>query len=388
MTPSISTFQTSAADVMASAVKTSLDDVIGTYQGRKITAGGKAPSEAALDLNDPTRFFPESEAPAPLRSQGRQAADAKAQRLRATLARNFPELQNSAALLRFMAVLRRMQREERFDGLEEEMEVLFPDPSVRFAVARSLESDMEGGGGDSSGEALKQALSEYSTKLESTHGPAIHAGFNIADEVNQETSGRPHEAGEVRDFYRQAVFGYRTPADSYQFVTSHLGAYEGAKAGADFETSLRAALDFLTRSLAADLAAARPSNEPSQLREVVDGLQHVRLLGDSHNACRALLQKFHASTRQSVPIDPRRLMDCLLEGAKGERVTESRFATLPAEFQVPPLEPSINFLTQFRDIARDLPPRTFEKPESRDRLLEAMQRGVDILIDQEEEALQ
>jgi hypothetical protein len=54
---------------------------------------------------------------------------------------------------------------------------------------------------------------------------------------------------------------------------------------------------------------------------------------------------------------------------------------------LPPLEPSINFLTQFRDVARNLPPRAYDKPESRERVLDAMQRAIDLSIDEEEVAL-
>jgi hypothetical protein len=55
MTPSISIFQTSAVDIMASAVKSSLDDAVGSYQGRRITTGGKSLTEGGLYFNDPTR---------------------------------------------------------------------------------------------------------------------------------------------------------------------------------------------------------------------------------------------------------------------------------------------------------------------------------------------
>ncbi|MFM8984191.1 MAG: hypothetical protein ACKOLA_15145, partial [Spartobacteria bacterium] len=61
MGPSITSFQSAAVDVMANAVNSSLDDVIGTYQGRKITSGGKNPSEAGLEFTDATHFFQEAE---------------------------------------------------------------------------------------------------------------------------------------------------------------------------------------------------------------------------------------------------------------------------------------------------------------------------------------
>ncbi len=397
MGPSISSFQSASIDVMANAVKSSLDDVMGTYQGRKITAGGKNPSEAGLDFNDATRFFHEAEQPAPVKSQSRQAADAKAQRLRSAIGKVFPEMQGSAALTRFMALLRRMQRENRFDELGEEMEKLFPDPSVRFGVARAMSSDLSGGGGGGGqDDGLREKLEQVAERLENDHGPEIAAGNNISPVLNEFVSTRPDEAGDVREGYRRAVFDYKTPADAYRFIATNLAKFTGGGEasvpvtvgeGPDFEQRLGVALDFLASALAADLAAAKPSGEPTHLREVVDGLQQVRFLGNAHESCRGLLTKFHHSTRESVPVAPFRLMTSMLDAAKGERVSEGDFTRLAMDFNVPPLEPSINFMTQFREIVRNLPPRAYDKPEARERVLDAMQKAIDQFIDEEEVAL-
>lgn len=396
MGPSISSFQSASVDVMANAVKSSLDDVIGTYQGRKITAGGKNPSEAGLDFNDATRFFQEAEQPAPVKSQSRQAADAKAQKLRSAIGKVFPEMQGSAALTRFMALLRRMQRENRFDELGEEMEKLFPDPSVRFGVARAMSSDLSGGGGGGQDDDLHEKLNQVAERLESEHGPEIAAGNNISPVLNEFVSTRPDDAGDVREGYRRAVFDYKTPADAYRFIATNLAKFTGegetpgpvcAADGENFEQRLGVALDFLANALAADLAATKPSGEPTHLREVVDGLQQVRFLGNAHESCRGLLTKFHNSTRESVPVAPFRLMTAMLDAAKGERVSENEFTRLAMDFNVPPLEPSINFMTQFRDIVRNLPPRAYDKPEARERVLDAMQKAIDQFIDEEEVAL-
>jgi len=396
MGPSITARQVSNAEVMANAVKSSLDDVIGTYQGRKITTGGKSPSEAGLDLNDPTKFF-EAEAEAPVKSQSKQGADAKAQKMRAAIGKMFPEMQNSAGLLRFAALLRRMQRENNFSELGEEMEKLFPDPSVRFGVIQATAADLGGGGGDdSSQEALREHLQECGAKLEREHGPAIAAGNNIAPVLNELVQSRPQDAGDVRDFYRQSVLGYQSPSASYRYIATHLGQFNGRQDapgvspvadGPEFERHFAGTIDFLSSALAADLASTRPSGEPAQLGEVVDGLQQVRFLGNAHTTSRDLLTKFHKSTNNSVPVAPFRLMTGMLDAANGGRVSDADFLRMASEFNLPPLEPSINFLTQFRDVVRNLPPRAYDKPETRERVLEAMQRAIDHAIDEEETAL-
>jgi type III secretion system TyeA family effector delivery regulator len=377
-------------------VKSSLDDVIGTYQGRKISAGGKNPSDAGLDLNDPTKFF-ESGTETTVKSQSRQGADAKAQKMRAAIGKMFPEMQNSAGLLRFAALLRRLQRENNYNELAEEMEKIFPDPSVRFGVIQAMAADLGGGGGgDNSQEALREHLQEYGARLEQEHGPAIAAGNNIAPVLNELVQSRPQDAGNVRDFYRQAVLGYQSPSQSYRHITGHLGQFSGLREmpgavpvsdGPEFERHFSATIDFLASALAADLAATRPSGEPAQLGEVVDGLQQVRFLGNAHNNCRDLLSKFHKSTNNSVPVAPFRLMTDMLDSANGGRVSDADFVRMASEFNLPPLEPTINFLTQFRDVVRGLPPRAYDKPETRERVLEAMQKAIDHSIDEEEVAL-
>lgn len=396
MGPSITSRQVSNADVMANAVKSSLDDVMGTYQGRKITTGGKSPSEAGLDLNDPTKFF-EPETEAPVKSQSKQSADAKAQKMRAAIGKMFPEMQNSAGLLRFAALLRRMQRENNFNELAEEMEKIFPDPSVRFGVIQAMAADLGGGGGDgTSQDALREHLQEYGAKLEKEHGPAIAAGNNIAPVLNELVQARPQDAGDVRDFYRQSVLGYQSPSASYRHIASHLCQFSGRQDllgetpvadGPEFEKHFSATIDFLTSALAADLAASRPSGEPAQLGEVVDGLQQVRFLGNAHNSSRDLLTKFHKTTNNSVPVAPFRMMTGMLDSANGGRVSAGDFVRMASDFNLPPLEPTINFLTQFRDVVRSLPPRAYDKPETRERVLDAMQKAIDHSIDEEEAAL-
>lgn len=396
MGPSITSRQVSNAEVMANAGKSSLDDVMGTYQGRRISAGGKNPSEAGLDLNDPTKFF-EPETEAPVKSQSRQGADAKAQKMRAAIAKMFPEMQSSAGLLRFAALLRRMQRENNFNELSEEMEKIFPDPSVRFGVIQAMAADLGGGGGDgTSEEALREHLQEYGAKLEKEHGPAIAAGNNIVPVLNDLIQSRPQDAGDVRDFYRQAVLGYQSPSESYRYIATHLGQFNGGPDtpganpvadGPEFEKHFSVTIDFLASALAADLAATRPSGEPARLGEVVDGLHQVRFLGNAHASCRDLLSKFHKSTNNSVPVAPFRLMTGMLDSANGGRVSDADFVRMASDFNLPPLEPTINFLTQFRDVARNLPPRAYDKPETRERVLDAMQKAIDHSIDEEEATL-
>ena len=56
MDSGITSRQVSNAEVIANAFKSSSDDLMGTYYGRKVTTGENH-AEVGVDLNDPTKFF-------------------------------------------------------------------------------------------------------------------------------------------------------------------------------------------------------------------------------------------------------------------------------------------------------------------------------------------
>ena len=56
MDSGITSRQVSNAEVIANAFKSSSDDLMGTYYGRKVTTGENH-AEVGLDLNDPIKFF-------------------------------------------------------------------------------------------------------------------------------------------------------------------------------------------------------------------------------------------------------------------------------------------------------------------------------------------
>jgi len=71
----------------------------------------------------------------------------------------------------------------------------------------------------------------------------------------------------------------------------------------------------------------------------------------------------------------------------GERwVTSARFTTLAKDLEVTGTPAEIAFFTGLKAILRDLPPKVFPDPESRDALMKAIQGALDEAIDREEEA--
>jgi len=394
-----------AADIVRTAGTMAVDDVVGMYRGRTaVVRGDKSSGDVGLDVYEPSMYAAQGSTQTSAKSQQKQAAQKKADVLRSMLSRQFAELQGSGNFQRLMGLLRRMQRQNDFSELHDELERLYPDLSTRFAVVDGLGRMMGdggeggGGGGDHNAEAsLARHLKEYGEELFANHEKEIVAGQNISGVVNDFSDRRPEIAHPLRDFYRQAVFEFTNPRDAYGFIVEKYPG-DGSKTadgldkpvvrdGPALEQNLDRALKFLLDGLAADLAATKSSTDPNQLKEVMDGMYQVQFLGNSHRSCRELLEKFNASTQESVPVVPYRLLSTVLDKARQEGMAQGEFMRLARDLNVPPFEPSINFMTQLREVVRMIPTRIFETPEKRERLLDTMQKAIDEMIDEEEVAL-
>jgi type III secretion protein W len=71
----------------------------------------------------------------------------------------------------------------------------------------------------------------------------------------------------------------------------------------------------------------------------------------------------------------------------GERwVTAARFTSLANDLQVTGIPARIAFFTGLKVMLRDLPPKVFSDPDTRDALMKAIQGALDEAIESEEEA--
>ena len=65
---------------------------------------------------------------------------------------------------------------------------------------------------------LQQDLENFAKDLEKEHGPAIKAGYNVSRRADQAASGQTDLRQRLRDFYRDAIFSERNPAEAYTFI--------------------------------------------------------------------------------------------------------------------------------------------------------------------------
>lgn len=84
------------------------------------------------------------------------------------------------------------------------------------------------------------------------------------------------------------------------------------------------------------------------------------------------------------PVDAERLTKNLIDLAGERWVSGDRVAALARDFQVREVDARIAFLTRTKVVLRDMPPKVFAEPESRDKLLRAAQDALDAAIEEED----
>jgi type III secretion system TyeA family effector delivery regulator len=79
------------------------------------------------------------------------------------------------------------------------------------------------------------------------------------------------------------------------------------------------------------------------------------------------------------------LMEEILDMASQRWVDQERFQQMLTKLQLQDSETRIYFLTQLWEKIRMIPYKLFPNPESREKMLEALQQAMDIEISREEE---
>jgi len=386
---SVSSTVLSATRYIDPAKDLQLSDLQGVFRGRSIRV-----KEEGFSNDRDVVFSKTAEGEAsdgdldPNASQGaKDMEDSRSQQKRETqkLGAMLPDLGGNPELLEgFIGLLRRSQRERDYRGLKESAEKFFPDPSNRHAALTMVTSVLKEEGGDAElGHQIQEIINELLTK----HEAEIKAGYNISASAAEISGAKGEAVADLRDFYRQAVFGYQTPFRTYEFIMdqapSDLPAPQARADESKDDLKIRGAVAFLTHCLSKDLESGDPSREPSYLKAVNDGIRNVGVLGQSHATCRMLLSKFNHETGGEVPVEPTRLMKATLGKAEGEQSSPQDFARIAEEFRLPHDALRINFMTQLQSMMRGLPERVFPTNNHRLQALESLQLCIDTLVEEE-----
>ena len=134
---------------------------------------------------------------------------------------------------------------------------------------------------------LQEALED----LEMSHGPRIRADINTIGAA-AEGGAAPAEVARFQQTYTDVVLGKPTLNQTLALALERFG-----------EQDLATGLQRLTRALGQDLAAERPSAEPTRLQSLVQDLYHLGVATTVLEGCRVLLGELaqrHGVDRKSV----------------------------------------------------------------------------------------
>lgn len=221
-----------------------------------------------------------------------------------------------------------------------------------------------------SSETLR-GVDEALAELEAAEGPAIRSG--ICGALNARGFGSLGSPSELGALYRGAVCDFADVNELYAHIQE---AY-----GNDFD----AALDFLYKALASDMAADVPSMEKTHLEHVNAGFGELRSLQSARSLCAKLLDRW-ASVHgvKNCPLDDMALLGKVVGLRREHFISGSQIARFADEAKAPDIERKVLFLQELLNTTRSFAPSLFDGNEGRMKVLDAVQDAVDAAIAEED----
>jgi type III secretion protein W len=216
-------------------------------------------------------------------------------------------------------------------------------------------------------EAIRDALAD----LEIESGPQIRAGLNTLRTAGEFAGDAQGVAG-FQETYRDIVLGENTLSKTLDLAIERFGTQDVGRG-----------LSKLVAALGQDLAAARPSTEPSRLQSLTGDLYQLQVAVTVLDGCRELSGQLQAGGHGQI--DSQRLMRDLVSVTGEKWVSESRFTNLARQHNVNTLEGRIAFLSAVKTMLRDLPVQVYPDADTRQSILNAVQEALDIAIDEEDQ---
>jgi type III secretion protein W len=251
----------------------------------------------------------------------------------------------------------------------EEAKKQFPDPADAYAALSELAESTDKNGLDP--ELIKAALAE----LDKTSGPEIRASLAGAL-VGQDFSDLGG-ALELKGDYVRAAIDFPDPQDMLSHVLSRYGP-EGFERG----------LDFLSQSLAADLAADSPSRDKSALASVANQLGQLRILNGVRALGEKLLErwaKVHGQTDSGLT--DQAFLKFVLEGRRENYPSASIADPLVALARPKDIETEVLFRQDLLNSVKSVAVHVFGDHDKRERFMGAVQEGLDLAVAREDEYL-
>ncbi len=245
----------------------------------------------------------------------------------------------------------------------------FPDPADAWAMLKELRDELAAD--PSTDEAVLRGVNEALAELEASEGPAIRAGINGALNARGfEGLGSPSELGSL---YRKTVCDFVDVNAMFAYIQDRFGG--------DFD----AAVDFLYKALASDMACDTPSMEKSHLEHVNTGLGELRQLQSARSLCAKTLTRWHdVHGVKNCPLNDMALLNQLLDLRKEHFIGASRIARIADDAKAPDIEHKVLFLQELLNTLRAFSPDLFDGAEGRMKVIDAVQGAVDAAIAEED----
>lgn len=254
------------------------------------------------------------------------------------------------------------------DPLQLARQAMRQPTSQYLALQYALGQGEREGASDDVLERLREALEDQ----EMSHGPRIRADVNT---VATASEGKA-TAADVVDFqqtYVDVVMGEATLNQTLLLALDRFG-----------ENELAAGLARLTRALGQDLAAARPSADPTRLQNLVQDLYHLGVATTVLEGCQSLLADLRARHACAPDQGAVELMKDLVGISVENWLSPSRFTQLSEKFGAAEVAPQIVFVGGVKDLLHGMPPKVFVDGEQRFSVFQAVQQALDAAIDREE----
>ena len=286
--------------------------------------------------------------------------------------RDVPDLERNRKLSEFAKELLKQGDEAHArEFLRHSAEQFSEDKTHQFlALSYTCELAKENDASPETIASLEAAMAELQAEAQ----PEIQAGLNVsavADDFSDEGIGGVQQ---LRDFYRDVVLDYAGVNDAYKQITQQ-------RPDADFVKSV----NFLLKSLAADLSASSHSLDKVQLKQIMDDMYQLKLLNGMHDQCQDLLTRVrHNFSGVSEGFATDDLMRELLAAQDKGWEGEAFFSALPGKLGIRTSDAQIYFLQGFKEVLRLVPLKVFKDDDiKRQRLLQSMQQSLDIAINNE-----
>ncbi|NIZ03780.1 type III secretion system gatekeeper subunit SctW [Thalassospira lucentensis] len=248
----------------------------------------------------------------------------------------------------------------------------FGDITDQYAALASAYHKLEAEGGF---EDVLENIHDALEELDDDFGPDIRAGFNIASTASLFGNGDSARTQSFRDCYRGLIAEGQTLAQSFSDICERFG-----------RDDLPNVVEKLLRAVGDDLGSQGPSSDPVLLKSLIDELYAAEVIVTGLDHCDMVVDSMERRF-DCQSIDAVGVMQGLLDIAASSWTSKDAFNRLVDSAGISDTEAQIGFLQEIKTVVREMPLRAFADQEAKEKVVMALQQGLDDVIEREEDEL-